>query len=271
MTWKTHKFHKRITDIETGIIRKKWNGRIKVALVYPNTYHVGMSNLGFQTVYELINAFEHVVCERSFLPNNAGSDQSERITTIESGNPISAFDLIAFSVSYENDYPNLLTILEKAKLPLQSSDRGIPHPLVIAGGVAFFLNPEPLTPFIDCFLIGWEHVSCLRGHRTGTGACLRRSSRPGIHRQEHLLDPPREGILAVLGRDSDRCRARSHTWRGRCELRDVSAVFGCVPYKGLDRSICAGCSALHFVPDDRVERPYPCRTPTADRESGVRM
>ncbi len=150
----THKFRKNITDSETGVIRKKWNGRIKVALVYPNTYHVGMSNLGFQAVYELINTFENVVCERSFLPDDGGSGKTERITTMESGNPISAFDLIAFSVSYENDYPNLLTILEKAKLPLGSKDRGIPHPLVIAGGVAFFLNPEPLAPFIDCFLIG---------------------------------------------------------------------------------------------------------------------
>ncbi|MGB5991142.1 MAG: radical SAM protein, partial [Desulfobacterales bacterium] len=154
MAWTTHKFRKNITDSETGVIRKKWNGRIKVALVYPNTYHVGMSNLGFQAVYELINTFENVVCERSFLPDDGGSGTTDRIITLESGNPLSAFDLIAFSVSYENDYPNLLTILEKAKLPLGFKDRGIPHPLVIAGGVAFFLNPEPLAPFIDCFLIG---------------------------------------------------------------------------------------------------------------------
>jgi radical SAM family uncharacterized protein len=154
MTWTTHKFRKNITDSETGVIRKKWNGRIKVALVYPNTYHVGMSNLGFQAVYELINTFENVVCERSFFPDDGDSDKTERITTIESGSLISEFDVIAFSVSYENDYPNLLTIIEKAKLPLVFKDRGIPHPLVIAGGVAFFLNPEPLAPFIDCFLIG---------------------------------------------------------------------------------------------------------------------
>jgi radical SAM family uncharacterized protein len=154
MAWTAQKFRKNITDSETGIIRKKWNGRIKVALVYPNTYHIGMSNLGFQAVYEFINTFEDVACERSFLPDNGGLDKTERITTMESGNPISSFDIIAFSVSYENDYPNLLTILEKAKLPLRSIDRGIPHPLVIAGGIAFFLNPEPLARFIDCFLIG---------------------------------------------------------------------------------------------------------------------
>ncbi len=149
-----HKIYKNVADSETGVIRKKWKKRVKVALVYPNTYHVGMSNLGFQAVYELINSYEDMLCERSFLPDDVERTGTGRITTVESGNDIRAFDLVAFSVSYENDFPNLLSILEKAKLPLQSKDRVSPHPLVIAGGVAFFLNPEPLAPFIDCFLIG---------------------------------------------------------------------------------------------------------------------
>ncbi len=138
---------------EIGTIRKQWKGRIKVALVYPNTYHVGMSNLGFQTVYDLLNKIDHVVCERSFLPDDSGP-AAGRIVAIESGRPISDFDIIAFSVSFENDYPNLLTILDRAGIPLRSDDRGTPHPLVIAGGIAFFSNPEPMSPFIDCFLIG---------------------------------------------------------------------------------------------------------------------
>ena len=138
---------------EIGTIRKQWKGRIKVALVYPNTYHVGMSNLGFQTVYDLLNKIDHVVCERSFLPDDSGP-AAGRIVAIESGSPISDFDIIAFSVSFENDYPNLLTILDRAGIPLRSDDRGTPHPLVIAGGIAFFSNPEPMSPFIDCFLIG---------------------------------------------------------------------------------------------------------------------
>ena len=138
---------------EIGTIRKQWKGRIKVALVYPNTYHVGMSNLGFQTVYDLLNKIDHVVCERSFLPDDIGP-AAGRIVAIESGRPISDFDIIAFSVSFENDYPNLLTILDRAGIPLRSDDRGTPHPLVIAGGIAFFSNPEPVSPFIDCFLIG---------------------------------------------------------------------------------------------------------------------
>ncbi|PQP34571.1 radical SAM protein, partial [Desulfobacteraceae bacterium SEEP-SAG9] len=102
-----------MADSEFGIIRKDWKGRLKVALVYPNRYHVGMSNLGFQTVYHLLNTIEDVVCERSFLPEDKGP-QSAPATSIESGRPISDFDVIAFSISYENDYPNLLAILEKA-------------------------------------------------------------------------------------------------------------------------------------------------------------
>lgn len=153
MVWKTDKSHRELAESEIGTIRKTWKGRIKVALIYPNVYPVGMSNLGFQTVYDLLNQIEHVVCERSFLPDVNGN-ASKRIFTVESGNPISDFDIIAFSTSFENDYPNILTILERAGLPLLSSDREHPHPLVIAGGVVFFSNPEPVSPFIDCFLIG---------------------------------------------------------------------------------------------------------------------
>jgi len=153
MAIKTDKSHKRFVDTEIGTIHKDTVGRIKVALAYPNSYHVGMSNLGFQSAYRLFNKIEHVVCERFFLPEN-GYGTTGRITTIESGSPVSEFDIIAFSVSFENDYPNILTLLEKAGLPLKSSDRGTPHPLVIAGGVTCFLNPEPVAPYIDLFLIG---------------------------------------------------------------------------------------------------------------------
>ena len=112
-----------------------------------------MSNLGFQTVYYLLNKIDHVVCERAFLPEDGGFSSS-RILTIESKRPISDFDIIAFSVSFENDYSNILTILKNARLPLQSTSRRYPHPLVVAGGVACFLNPEPIAIFIDCFLMG---------------------------------------------------------------------------------------------------------------------
>lgn len=153
MVWKTDKSHHGFAESEIGTIRKDWKGRIKVALVYPNRYYVGMSNLGFQAVYHLLNQIDHVLCERSFLPEENGC-VTDRITTIESGRPISDFDIIAFSLSFENDYLNLLAILERAGIPLQSSDRKNDHPFIIAGGVACFLNPEPIATFIDCFLIG---------------------------------------------------------------------------------------------------------------------
>ncbi len=140
-------------ESELGSIRKSWKGRLKVALVYPNTYHVGMSNLGFQTVYRLFNRFDHVVCERAFLPDEDRRGTG-RIVSMESGRPIGEFDIIAFSVSFENDFPHILDILEQAALPLQTGDRGVPHPLVTAGGVACFLNPEAIAPFIDCFFMG---------------------------------------------------------------------------------------------------------------------
>ena len=142
---------------ESGAVKKQHAGRLTVALVYPNTYAVGMSNLGFLTVYRLLNEFDHVVCERAFLP--AGKDDPALgIHAVESGKPIGNFDIVAFSLSFENDYPAILTVLEKAGIPLESSDRGTPHPLVVAGGVACFLNPEPIAAFIDCFLLGEAEI-----------------------------------------------------------------------------------------------------------------
>ena len=153
MIRKTRKATRPSINSEIGTIRKQWRGKISVVLVYPNRYHIGMSNLGFQTVYQLINRLDHVVCERAFLPETNAS-VTPRPTTVESNRPIADADIIAFSISFENDYPHLLDILDSAGLPLKSDNRTGRLPIVIAGGVASFLNPEPLAPFIDCFLIG---------------------------------------------------------------------------------------------------------------------
>ena len=138
---------------ERGTIRKSAAGRLRVALIYPHHYAVGMSNLGFQTVYRLLNDIDHVVCERAFLPEQDGG-KIQRVLTVESQTPIEDFDIIAFSISYENDAPGVLTILETAGLPLSAAQRGAKLPLVLAGGVLCFLNPEPLAPFIDAFFMG---------------------------------------------------------------------------------------------------------------------
>lgn len=135
--------------VEQGSIVKKGKGLIKIALVYPNTYAAGMSSLGFQTVYKIINEIDFLACERVFVPEKNSSPKS-----IETGLSLEKFDIIIFSISFENDFLNLVTLLGKAALPLRSPDRNHIHPLVAAGGVACFLNPEPIADFIDCFLLG---------------------------------------------------------------------------------------------------------------------
>ncbi|MBU1170402.1 MAG: radical SAM protein [Proteobacteria bacterium] len=144
-------------DSEIGAIRKQWTGRVSIALVYPNRYAVGMANLGFQSVYRLLNEYDGLVCERVFLPEpgkRGQADRTPRIQSVESGRPLKDFQVVAFSISFENDFAHVLSLIDHAGLPLRSNARGDSHPLMIAGGVACLLNPEPLAPIIDCFLIG---------------------------------------------------------------------------------------------------------------------
>lgn len=139
--------------MESGAIYKDWRGRIRIALIYPNRYAVGMSNLGFQQVYRLFNALDGVVCERAFLPSPPDG-QEALITSIESGRPLTDFDILAFSISFESDFLHLLHLLSAAKIPARATDRGKQHPLIMAGGVACWLNPEPIAAFVDLFLLG---------------------------------------------------------------------------------------------------------------------
>ncbi len=155
-----------LLEKERGSYLKKWTGRFPVALVYPNTYKVGMSSLGFQLVYSLLNADESVVCERFFLPN-----KGEQFRSVESGRLLNQFSLVFFSVSFEHDYVNLVRQLLMASIEPLAENRtariNTSAPLIICGGVATFMNPEPLAPFIDLFLIGEaepilpELLSCL--------------------------------------------------------------------------------------------------------------
>ena len=143
---------------ELGAVKKDRGGRISIALVYPNSYYLGMSNLGFQVVYRLLNDRDDIVAERAFLPEEMELSLHPRagkgLISLESRFPLSRFDLIAFSLSFENDYPNILKILELARMPVQSKDRDESFPLIMAGGVTTFLNPEPISSFIDFFLLG---------------------------------------------------------------------------------------------------------------------
>ena len=135
---------------ESGVIRKPWPGKCHVGLIFPQRYGLAMSNLGYQTVYRQFNAFDDVVCERFCLPDKSDG----KLRSIESDRPPAAFDMLAFSVSFENDYPHILQLLDRARLPLLANERTAAHPLVVIGGIAAMLNPEPLAPFADIILIG---------------------------------------------------------------------------------------------------------------------
>jgi radical SAM superfamily enzyme YgiQ (UPF0313 family) len=163
---------------ESGSIRKPLAGKLRIALAFPNTYYVGMSNLGFQLIYRKLNSFADVVCERVFLPADSfvthQEDSRRPPVSVESRQPLNSFHIIAFSVSFETDYLNILSMLKSARLALLRSERSAAAPLIIGGGVAFFLNPEPLADIFDLFMIGEaeemieEFLDVLRQERTGT-------------------------------------------------------------------------------------------------------
>jgi radical SAM superfamily enzyme YgiQ (UPF0313 family) len=143
---------------ETGYLRKPHGDRLRVALAFPNTYWVGMSNLGFQTIYRLFNAHDDIVCERVFLPPKQELaellESKSPLITLESQTPVGDFDVLAFSVSFEWDYVNLLTMMRLAGIPRYAAERSERDPLVVVGGAVTFVNPEPLAPFADVIAAG---------------------------------------------------------------------------------------------------------------------
>jgi radical SAM superfamily enzyme YgiQ (UPF0313 family) len=143
---------------ERRLFAAKPEGEIPVCVIYPNRYPVGMSNLGFQAAYKIIAQHPRCRCERAFLPDPDEARALQRtgtpLASLETQRPLADFELLGFSLSFETDYLYLLDILAAAHLPLLARDREEHHPLVIAGGPATFLNPEPIADFIDLFLIG---------------------------------------------------------------------------------------------------------------------
>ena len=107
---------------EQGTIIKDWGGRIPIALIYPNSYYVGMSNLGVHAIYSLLNSYSHVVCERAFWEKD-----NMPILSLESQRPLSDFAVLAFSISYELDYFNVVQILKASGIPLYATDRDERH------------------------------------------------------------------------------------------------------------------------------------------------
>ncbi|MCL2201746.1 MAG: TIGR03960 family B12-binding radical SAM protein [Oscillospiraceae bacterium] len=139
------------------IIKDQAEVSTTVAYCFPDTYEIGMSNLGLRIMYGVLNSIDGCSCERVFSPWIDMEEQMRisglQLYALESGKPVREFDIVAFSLGYELSYTNVLNMLDLAAIPLKSSDRGDEFPLVIAGGTCCF-NPEPLADFIDLFVIG---------------------------------------------------------------------------------------------------------------------
>src|SRR5438128_4355812 len=175
--------YKRKLAGEEGWILKR-GAQLRIALCYPNVYSIGMANLGFQAMYEIFNRIPEVSCERGFLPDSVRSqsvskgsrgDQAllhgrasdsvldemseyERTRTpllsLESQTPVRDFDVIAFSISFETDYVNMARMLQLSGVPVWAKDRTVNDPLIVMGGAASFLNPEPIAEFTDVIGVG---------------------------------------------------------------------------------------------------------------------
>ncbi|HYJ47497.1 MAG TPA: radical SAM protein, partial [Pyrinomonadaceae bacterium] len=142
---------------EEGWVLKRGAG-LRIALCYPNVYEIGMANLGFQAMYELFNRIPEVSCERVFLPDAGEAREYEKsrsaLLSLESQTPVRDFDVVAFSISFETDYLNMARMLQLSGVPVWSKDRTKHDPLVVMGGAASFLNPEPIADFTDLIGVG---------------------------------------------------------------------------------------------------------------------
>src|SRR5438552_2014408 len=166
---------------EQGWMLKR-GAQLRIALCYPNVYSIGMANLGFQAMYELFNRIPEVSCERVFLPDTVrsprvskgardngvlpdgrASDTDEMreyekthtpLLSLESQTPVRDFDVIAFSISFETDYMNMARMLQMSGVPVWSKSRTKHDPLIVMGGAASFLNPEPIADFTDVIGVG---------------------------------------------------------------------------------------------------------------------
>jgi radical SAM superfamily enzyme YgiQ (UPF0313 family) len=142
---------------EEGYVIKR-GATLRIALCYPNTHSIGMANLGMHTMYELFNQIPEVSCERVFLPDDVELKEYEKsrmtLLSLETQSPVKDFDVVAFSISFETDYLNMAKMLQMSGIPVWAKDRNHFHPLVVMGGAASFLNPEPIADFTDVIAVG---------------------------------------------------------------------------------------------------------------------
>ncbi|MFH0803004.1 MAG: radical SAM protein [bacterium] len=158
MSWKLLEEARQVLGRETRLMSPPSGGGLRWVLAYPNTYFTGMSSLGFQTVFGLLNGLPGVTCERAFLPDRESLrefiNSGRALFSLESQRPIQECDVLGFSLAYEPDILNILKILDLTGIPLLAAERDESHPIVAVGGAVATLNPDPLANFVDFCVVG---------------------------------------------------------------------------------------------------------------------
>src|SRR4051812_617022 len=219
--------HRTHLQAEVPLQAIKQSGSFRIALCYPNLYFVGMSNLGFHSVYQMLNTHPDVLCERAFLPDDVDREDLERtgqpLTTVESGSDLRDFHVLAFSVSFENDYLHVLRMLRLSGIPLRAAERGPRDPIVVLGGAAVFLNPEPLAPFADLIAVGEgealvpQPVNALAGAAGARAGPLPPAAKDGFYvPSRHEVRYHEDGTVAAY--DGPGRVIRQRGWPGKMAL-----------------------------------------------------
>jgi len=287
MSWSLKKKAQALLAEEQGTVIKDWGGKISVALVYPNTYAVGMSNLGFQTIYRHLNAMPDVVCERVFMPEPADLDEMRRAQmppfSLESLRPLTDFHLVGFSVTYEGDYVNVLRLLAMAGIPLRASARRPHDPLVLMGGVCAFSNPEPMAPFMDFVVVGEgeelvvELIAAYRaGYRDRSGLLASLAGLDGVYVPDRYdVAYAQDGAIAdVVARQGAPAVVAKRRLRNVNAFETVAAVktahaeYGHMALLEVGKGCGRGC---RFCLEGQVYRPVRHRSVDALRETVERM
>src|SRR5499426_2337378 len=287
MSWSLKKKSQALLAEEQGTVIKNWGGKISVALVYPNTYAVGMSNLGFQTIYRHLNALPDVVCERVFMPEPADLDEMRRAQvarfSLESLRPLTDFHLVGFSVTYEGDYVNVLRLLAMAGIPTRASARRPHDPLVLMGGVCAFSNPEPIAPFMDFVVVGEgeelvvELIAAYRaGYRDRAGLLAALAGIDGVYVPErYTIGYGEDGTMAdVTAGEGAPAVVAKRRLRNVNAFETVAAVktshaeYGHMALLEVGKGCGRGC---RFCLEGQVYRPVRHRSVDALRETVERM
>ena len=272
---------------EQGTVIKDWGGKISVALAYPNTYAVGMSNLGFQTIYRHLNAMPDVVCERVFMPEPADLDEMRRAQlppfSLESLRPLTDFHLVGFSVTYEGDYVNVLRLLSMAGIPLRAAERRPHDPLVLMGGVCAFSNPEPIAPFMDFVVVGEgeelvvELIAAYRaGYRDRAELLASLAKLDGVYVPERYhVEYAQDGAIADVSAHEGapavvaKRRLRNvNAFETVAAVKTAQAEYGHMALLEVGKGCGRGC---RFCLEGQVYRPVRHRSVDALRETVERM